>query len=294
VNLAEIQKTFFEMTRQPLTPAERMRSHTTDGRSSREIAEKVIKPNDQLTAFERLEIYNRQYWFRILSSLAEDFAGLRAIIGERAFDKLSHAYLLECPSKSFTLRDLGSRLPEWLPKHLEFIPKGLERVSLDMARLEWADIEAYDLPELPRLTEADFRTMGEDPVLHLQPHMRLLELAYPVNELLLSVRDLEGQTDIVSNAVAERTRRSRMRRSALPKPQKVNLVVYRLDNTVYFKRLERDAFALIRALGEGKPLSYAIEASVNWSGQPIGRVTEQVHDWFANWSALGWFGKSAE
>ena len=26
----------------------------------------IIKPNDRLTSFERLEIYNRQYWIRIL------------------------------------------------------------------------------------------------------------------------------------------------------------------------------------------------------------------------------------
>ena len=57
---------------------ERMRSVAPDGRPMRTVAGEFIKPNDRLTSFERLEIYNRQYWFRLLSSFAEDFPGFRA------------------------------------------------------------------------------------------------------------------------------------------------------------------------------------------------------------------------
>jgi hypothetical protein len=291
MNLEQIQRAFFDMTRQPLTPSERMRARATDGRSTKEVAESIIKPNDRLTSSARLEIYNRQYWFRLLSSLADDFPGLRAIVGERPFEKISIAYLGECGSESFTLRDLGSRLESWLKDHLEFVPK-LERIAVDMVRLEWADIEAFDRAHLKQLKPEDLGRLGEDPVFHLQPHMQLLDLAYPVDELLLSIRQKDKQVvDIASNAVMERTRRSRMKRSSLPKPEKVHLVVYRLDDSVYFKRLAPDAFALVRALGEGKPLSEAIEASVNWSNQPVERVSEQLHDWFANWSSLGWFAQ---
>src|SRR5215471_13420284 len=154
MNLEEMQRAVFDVLRQPLTPSENMRSRTLDGRPIQEIAQSVIKPNDRLTSFERLEIYNRQYWFRILGALAEDFPGLRAIIGEKQFEKLSVAYLVDCPSESFTLRNLGSRLETWLMEHLEFAPK-VERIAIDMVRLEWADIAAFDDPELPKLTQED-------------------------------------------------------------------------------------------------------------------------------------------
>src|SRR5215831_7086406 len=114
MNLAELQRAMFDVIRQPLTPSEKMRAQTVDGRRIKEIADAIIKPNDRLTSFERLEIYNRVYWFRILSALAEDFPGLRAVIGERRFEKMSVAYLKDCPSESFTLRNLGSRLETWL------------------------------------------------------------------------------------------------------------------------------------------------------------------------------------
>ena len=36
----------------------------------------LVKPNDRLTSTERLNIYHRQYWYRILDSFNEDFPGL--------------------------------------------------------------------------------------------------------------------------------------------------------------------------------------------------------------------------
>src|SRR5690349_16928498 len=105
MNLEQIQRQMLHAVQQPLTADEQSRSHDLNGRSMEEIAEGIIKPNDRLTAFERLEIYNRQYWFRLLSSMAEDFTGSRAIVGEKKFEKLAIAYLIDCPSQSFTLRD---------------------------------------------------------------------------------------------------------------------------------------------------------------------------------------------
>ena len=109
----------------------------------RRYAARYIEPNDRLSSFERLEIYNRQYWFRVLGSLAEDFPRLRAISGERRFEDMSRAYLMECPSRSFTLRNLGARLETWLRRNPRWI-RGKTRLALDMVRLEWADIEAFD------------------------------------------------------------------------------------------------------------------------------------------------------
>jgi hypothetical protein len=290
MNLEQLQRAVFDVVRQPLTEDERMRERTLDGRSTKEIAEEIVKPNDRLTSVERLEIYNRVYWFRILSSLADDFPGLRAVVGQEKFDKILLAYLTELPSESFTLRNLGSRLEAWLRQHPEFTP-AQERIALDMVRLEWADIDAYDAAEFPRLTQEELQGSGEDPVFHLQPNLFLLDLAYPVDEFLLQVRETEEpEADIASNVVIMEHSDAKPRKQyPLPKGKKVFLAVHRQDNIVYFKRLKPEAFALLRALQQGQPLSKAIESSVNWSGKKLERVMEQLHDWFANWSGLGWF-----
>jgi hypothetical protein len=295
MNLAELQHAFFDVVRQPLTEDERMREQMLDGRSTRRIAEEIVKPNDRLTSVERLEIYNRVYWFRLLSSLADDFPGLRAVIGQEKFDQILLGYLTEMPSVSFTLRDLGSRLEPWLRAHPEFIA-GNERMALDMVRLEWADIEAYDTAEFPMLTQNELANLGEDPIFHLQPYIQLLELAYPVDELLLKVRDSEEpESDISSNVVMMDSSDAKPHKKfPLPKAKKVYLAVHRQEFSVYFKRLKPEAFALARAMQQGQPLSQAIESSVNWSGKKLERVMEQLHDWFANWSQLGWFCRPPE
>lgn len=290
MGLDHIQRSMFEAIRQPLTADEGMRQRTRTGKSLNAIAQEIIKPNDRLSSFERLEIYNRQYWFRILSALAEDFPGLRAIVGEKRFDKIAVGYLYDCPSQSFTLRNLGSRLEQWLREHPEHT-EGLAEITLDMVRLEWAEIECFDEAVRPKLSDDDLAALGPDPRFTLQPHIRLLACGYPVDDLLIRVRSELEETDIVSNAVTERPQ-GRIRRRRLPKPERVFLAVHRVENTVYFKRLDPQAFAIVSALRDGKSLSEAVEKA-DWSGRPEEEAMADVQKWFAYWSAQGWFCKEA-
>ena len=137
----------------PLTPAYDMQKRWKDGRPMARVAAEFIKPNDRLTSFERLEIYNRQYWFRILDCFYDDYPGLRAVLGDRKFDRLAKAYLAKHPSRSFSLRNLGSRLVKFLAEEPEWASPN-ERLALDMARFEWAQVEAFDNEAGPVATEA--------------------------------------------------------------------------------------------------------------------------------------------
>ena len=112
MTLTEVQMRMASAIFQPLTKFERMAPGADV---------EYIKPNDRLSSVERLEIYSRSYWFRILDSLYDDFPGLRAVLGQRAFHLLARAYLADCPSRSFTLRDLGSRLEDWLERNFQVL-----------------------------------------------------------------------------------------------------------------------------------------------------------------------------
>src|SRR5882762_6323729 len=133
MRLAALQRTMARAVMQPLTAAERMQNTAPDGKSMRAYASRFIKPNDRLSSFDRLEIYNRQYWFRLLSSMIEDFPGLRAVLGDRRFEAMSKAYLVDCPSRSFALRNLGVRLEEWLRKNAKWAGTKRE-LAVDIAR----------------------------------------------------------------------------------------------------------------------------------------------------------------
>jgi len=243
-------------------------------------AKQLVKPNDRLTSTERLNIYHRQYWYRILDSFNEDFPGLCAVLGERAFQRLAHAYLADCPSQSFTLRNLGSRLEAWLTGHPEFAGKNLA-LALDMIRLEWAHIEAFDNAERKALGPEDLLELGPQLVIALQPHIGLFDLQYPVDELRIKVTKNVEEHNRASNAISAPSRRRIMRRYAQLKPERIFLAVHRVEFTVFYRRLQPGEFGLLQVIGRGRPIGEALEAATDLEPQ-------QVQTWFANWARLGW------
>src|ERR1700722_4657493 len=73
------------------------------------------------------------------------------------------------------------------------------------------------------------------------------------------------------------------------KPQAIFLVVHRVDHSVYFKRVEPEAFKFLKALREGKSLSAAVVLAFQGCDIPESRLLGVVQRWFENWSSLGWF-----
>jgi hypothetical protein len=285
----ELQRTMARAVMQPLTRTERMQRKAPGGGKMSAYASRFIKPNDRLTSFERLEIYNRQYWFRVLSSMMEDFPGLRAVMGERRFEEAAKAYLCGHPSRSFTLRNLGSRLEEWLRKNPKWAG-AKQKLALDIVRIEWADIEAFDGKAEEALRPEDLSGhAGPNLQLRLQPYIQLLDMHYPVDDLLLEVRKDDEDTDFASNAFQERRKRKRVQAVAKLKPAEIYLVVHRVDYSVYFRRVDREEFLILSTLRQGKPLGKAIEVAFRKSSiAPVERAPK-VQEWFQNWAALGWF-----
>jgi hypothetical protein len=285
-DLAALQREMAAAVMQPLTADESMRATTRDGRSTSAVAESFIAPNSRLTPFERLEIYNRQYWFRVLGSLAEDFPGLRAVIGGRRFEALSIAYLTEHPSRSFTLRNLGSKLPDWLAARPELAGRR-HRLAVDVARIEWAFVEAFDSAERDPLTLDQITTLDGNSRLGLQPHLRLIALEYPADDLVLSLHQRDKRQ--TSEAGVEHDDDSDAPVS-LPTLRRRStwLAAHRVDFSVYYRRMEKEEFQMLAAIREGAALGVAIEAG--FAGSRIGQSRRAAHvrEWFTNWAELGW------
>jgi hypothetical protein len=289
MKLLELQRTMARAVMQPLTFSERMQRVAPDGQPMRSYAARFIKPNDRLTSFERLEIYNRQYWFRLLSSMVEDFPGLRAVLGDRRFEAMCKAYITDCPSRSFTLRNLGSQLESWLHKHPRWAGKK-QALALDIVKLEWAEIETFDGKSRQALRPEDLSaTAGPNLRLRLQPYIQLLSLRYPVDDLLLEVKKTDEDTDFASNAFHERRKRKRVQAVAKLKAAAIALAVHRIDCSVYFRRLEPEEFALLNALKQGRTLQKAVDQAFRASKIAREERPATVERWFHNWAALGWF-----
>jgi hypothetical protein len=286
--LLELQRRVAAVILHPLTRSEVMRRRRRNGVSNTREAEALIRPNDRLSSFERLEIYNRQYWFRLYSSFEEDFPGLKAIVGNAKFETLMREYLTDFPSQSFTLRNLGSRLEEWLETHPEKTePRRV--LAMDMVRLEWAHIEAFDAAQEELLDPDDLATIHDDSKLRLQPYLRVLQLHYPVDDLLIELRNESGSSDASSNNASVARKTKHARRVAMLEPEEIFLAVHRHANSVYYKRLRGEDFRLLGSLLAGDSLGHAIEKAFEGSELSEQEVGAFLQEAFASWTALGWF-----
>jgi hypothetical protein len=287
MRLLELQRRMAEDVRRPLTADFEMQEAADDGRPVSSIAASYIRPNDRLSSFERLEIYNRQYWFRLVSAVSEDFPTLNALLGSRRFEPLILAYLNENPSTSWTLRDLGAKLPQFLESHPELAGRR-HRLAVDVARLEWAYVDAYDGKHHTPLTPAEAGAITPDSRLFLQPHLRLLELSYPVDTLVLAVKKGAPEAEIVSSAATRLEAKARLRLPSM-KQQRTWLAVHRYEDSVYYRRLAKEAFLLLHALQSGATVSAAVGHAFEKAKLNVEQQAEVLRESFAHASELGWF-----
>ncbi len=121
----------------------------------------LIVGDERLSAADRLDIYANMYFFRLHDCLREDFACVAAAIGDDRFHNLVTDYLLRHPSEHPSLRYLGRHLPQFVSGH----PLGTEFPWLaDLARLEWARVDAFDAPDGRPLTREDLARLPQETV----------------------------------------------------------------------------------------------------------------------------------
>lgn len=268
----------------PLTAEDGLQPKWIDGRPMEKVAAEFIKPNDRLTAFERLQLYGRMYWFRLYDAIGDDCPGLIAALGEERFWRLAQAYLVACPSRSFTLRNLSSRLEQFIRVHPR-LTAPRTALALEIARFEWAQTVAFDDEAKPVIAPERLAQVPPGRLrLGLQSYVTLLALKYPVDRFVIAVKRRNTLRSEASNTPdAEVTVHRPTRRVALPRPHPTYLAVHRHNNRLYYKRMSLPAFRILSALQKGLPLSRALAAA--------GRDARasQVKAWFKAWMALGWF-----
>lgn len=264
-NLDELQREFFRALLLPLRGSSRIStelSPSAEGHSPEffRIADEIIKPGPSLTSAERLELYHRQYWFRILDSLAEDFPVLRRMAGDEVFWELVEAYLLERPSRSFTLRHLGEAFADFISVS-QLLDESRQSWFGSIARIEYAFMECFESAQ-GALPEADDLA---DAVIELQEHVQLLHLPVPA-DLCWEWPDFSPASSLELQAVdvavwrepSGRSRQERIEAAEMPLLVRLKMGI-RLD-------------ALFASLPEPVP------------------TEEEITHWFAKWHGHRWLG----
>lgn len=252
--------------------------------AAREIAvdesrvEQVITRSQSLGSVERLAVYGNAYFARLLECLRDDYPGLRHAVGDETFDAFAMGYLLEHPSRNYTLGDLGRDFAEHLRQHrpADVPAPGWPDFLIDVARLERLYSEVFDGPGVEGqtlLSNDDLRRLSPDRIgdvrFHSVPCLRLIELQFPVHHYLSAVR--------------------RNEEPPIPPPEPICLVVTRRDFIVRRGTVTRPEFVLLQHLQRGVPLCEAIEQAADETDMPDDDFARELFHWFCHWTESGWF-----
>jgi hypothetical protein len=218
--------------------------------------------NARLSAGAQVEIYREQFFLRHVDALREDFGSVAHLLGPEAFEALARAYLAAHPPCSFSLRDLGAALPAFLTD-----PR-----TRDLARVDWAFVEAFDAPSLPPLAASDLGSLPEAawPALRLalQPAVTLLSLAYPAHDYRAAARHGGAPPPLV--------------------PRACFVAIYRGLTALHSLELAPAAYAILDHLASGMPLGEACERASRTSPSDI---AADLAAWFQQWTARGFLSR---
>ena len=229
-------------------------------------AQALASGSARLAPGAQVEIYREQYFLRHVDALREDFGAVAHLLGDAAFEELARSYLRAHPPRSFSLRDLGRAMcgfvaatPPW-----QADPR-LE----DLARVDWAFVEAFDAPSLPALDAAALAAIPVDAwpslCIALQPYVTLVALASPAHDYRHAVRRGEAPDPLT--------------------PRASFVAVYRGPHALHSLELAPAAHALLDRLAAGVPLGQACEIAAQVT--PNGRFQTDLGSWFQQWTALG-------
>jgi hypothetical protein len=153
--------------------------------------------------------------------------------------------------------------------------------------MEWAFIEAFDGAEFDPLTLEQISTLDGASHLALQPHLQLVALEFPVDDLVLNLHKNEKRQTSEAGVKHEDDDQAPAKLPTLRR-KPTWLAAHRVDFSVYYLRLKREEFHTLSAIRAGQSLAQAIELGVTSSRVPSGRRPQLVRQWFTAWAELGW------
>jgi hypothetical protein len=241
--------------------------------------EGVVTRSRSLTALERLDIYHRAYFARLVECLRDEFPVMLHALGEDAFGAFALDYLQRYPSQSYTLNHLGTRFPQYLAETRPVEDGdafGWPDFLIALATLELTFGEVFDGPGVegqPLLGVEQLQVLDAETWLASKlipvPCLRLLTLRFPVNKYYRAAR--------------------KKKEPAVPRPRPTYLAVTRRKFIVRHYEFPRLQHVLLSAFVSGQTVGDALQTTAAAAGPWLSRLPGLLHNWFRNMTAEGFF-----
>lgn len=232
-----------------------------------------VAPSAELTERERVAVYNRQYWFRLLTILQQEYPLLERILEINPFNQMMMRFLSACPPRSYSLQSLSDKLVPWLEA------EAVSRLVLQAATLEYQLIRTFDAANVPpwtalALPDSERHDLARQ-VLVLQPHAALFVEDWALVEARLAIT-------AAGNDAPERVE---------PGTRQGFWLIYRdAEQQTQFEALGPLQYRLLAFLDEGVPVGEALARVCEQASLEQEQFLHQhVQSWFAQWVQRGWW-----
>jgi hypothetical protein len=239
--------------------------------------DQFIAPSSRLSARQRLGLYYRGYFARLLDCFSGQFKVLRHALGADLFLDFAREYLQQHPSQSYTLAELGTRFPDFLattrpdrdlpPAEREAWPDFM----IDLARLEHAAFTAFDGPGAEAGGLATPAT--PDHALRLAPSLALMHFQFPVNSYYQAVYRGDDPS--------------------LPPTQPSYLAITRVNYQLGMFDLKPVQYQLLAQLQQGQSLPEALHGLASQPGLTPASAVGLWQEWRHKWLEAGFFVAAA-
>jgi hypothetical protein len=247
-----------------------MQQSLIDGTGSTDAALHV-DPSETLQPAERLAIYQRGYYSRLIQCLEGQYKALNHALGNELFRDFAREYLLQFPSGSPTLAVLGHHFPDFLEASRPDKESDEKEPWIDfmvqLARYEWDLYTVFDAPGHEGKPLATVET--SDSALRLQPCFFLHAYDFPVNRYY---------TGVALNQDPE-----------IPEQETVRLAIVRTDFVTRVFSLLEPQYVFLEQMQEGCPAIAALEYTRAVFGSTEEQALTAWAEWRRNWTANGFF-----
>lgn len=207
---------------------------------------------------ERLAIYARMYVDRLHDVLCDDYPKLVAVLGDDGFCDLVERYLRACPPTSFTVRDTGAALPDYLLTRTDLPPW-----LTDLARLERARVDVFDAADAPVLSRDDMAALAPEAWIGFSiawvPASTIVRVGWAVDDVWNAI---EEEASIEAPVIGPRT-----------------ILVWRRALTVFHRTLEPDEASVADLVHECTIASMCAAIDATDAVEPAQRAVELLTRW---------------
>lgn len=276
--LKKTQQWFGQIIGRPIDDDSRMNPLSPTGQPMEVEAADYIAPSPTLRPAQRIQLYNQQYWWRLLNTMQEAFPLVTRLFGFYDFNRvIAVPYLVKYPPRHWSLSLIGDRLALWAEENYTADDKTL---LINAIKLDWAFNYCFIAPELPPISSEqlpnDSSTLLKKKI-YTQTHLHLF--SFDADMFKFRVEFLKQPPDYwVEHDFPE-----------LKHDKMLFYVLFRTTtNDISWKEISEVEYHLLCLFHTGTTIEKACSWLEKQEASLCNIAMENLHLWFQEWTVRRW------